>query len=216
VDAHSCIDLESDYVWAGSRISKLLVKLSQRVAENASKLDKQPFKIGAAKLRSTGISRVEGMGEEGVSALAVQVDNKRNVYVFFDSNNLVVNLRELLTKELRGAGFDEVEVLTSDTHSTSALTPGKMGYNPLGFSTPHDKIVKAAIRVANSAVDDLEDASVCVGSRFVEGVKVAGEANMQNILKGVRNSLKVAKRLAPACFGFAAVLSAILVFLFSF
>jgi predicted neutral ceramidase superfamily lipid hydrolase len=50
----------------------------------------------------------------------------------------------------------------------------------------------------------------------VEGVKVAGETNMQNILKGVRNSLKVAKRLAPACFGFAAVLSAILVFLFSF
>jgi putative membrane protein len=165
-------------------------------------------------MRSTGISRIEGMGEEGVSALIVEVADKRNIYLFFDSNNLVVNLRELLKRELLQLGFDNVEVLTSDTHSTSALTPGKMGYNPLGFSTPHDKIVKVAIRVANSAIDGLEDASVCIGSQLITDVRVAGEENMQNILTGVRNSLKVAKNLAPISFGFATVFSAIMVFLF--
>lgn len=216
VDSHSCIDPESDYVLPGSKISRLLVGLSQRAAENASKLSKRPFMIGAAKLRSTGISRVEGMGEEGVSALVVQVANKRNVYLVFDSNNLVVNLNDLLTEELRGAGFDDVEVLTSDTHSTSALTPGKMGYNPLGFLTPHDKIVKAAIRVTNSAVDNLEDATVCVGSQLVKNIRVAGEQNMKNILSGVRNSIKAAKKLAPVFFGFAIALSAILIFFLSF
>jgi predicted neutral ceramidase superfamily lipid hydrolase len=216
IDSHSCIDPESDYVMPGSKISKLLVKLSQKVAENASKLDKRPFMIGAAKLRSTGISRVEGMGEEGVSALVVQVSGKRNIYLLFDSNNLIVNLSDAIEKELRRAGFDDVEVLTSDTHSTSALTPGKLGYNPLGFLTPPDKIVKLAVRVADSAVDNLEDASVCVGSRVVEDTRVAGEENMKNILSGVRNSLKIAKNLAPVSFGLAVVLSAILVFLLSF
>jgi putative membrane protein len=216
VDSHSCIDPNSDYVWSGSKISRLLVKLAQRAAENASKLDKRPFRIGAGKTRSTGISKVEGMGEEGVSALVVQVADKRNIYMFFDSNNLVVNLRELLSKELIRAGFDEADILTSDTHSTSALTPGKMGYNPLGFSTPHEKIAKAAIRVASLAIDNLEDASVCIGSQLVKNLRVAGEENMRNILTGVRNSLKVAKRLAPASFGLATLLSAILVFLFSF
>jgi putative membrane protein len=216
VDSHSCIDPESDYVMPGSKISKLLVKLSQKVAENVSKLDKRPFMAGAAKLRSTGISRVEGMGEEGVSALIVQVSNKRNVYLLFDSNNLVVNLSDAIDKELKKAGFDDVEVLTSDTHSTSALTPGKLGYNPLGFLTPHDKIVRLVVRVTNSAVDNLEDASVCVGSRVVEGIRVAGEENMKNILTGVRNSLKIAKNLAPVSFGLAAMLSAVLLFLLSF
>jgi putative membrane protein len=215
VDSHSCIDPSSDYVWSGSRISKLLVGLSRGSAEKASRLNKLPFKIGVAKIRSTGISKVEGMGEEGVSALAVQVADKSNVYLFFDSNNLVFDLRRLLTEELVRLGFDEVEVLTSDTHSTSALTPGKIGYNPLGLSTPRNKIVSTAISVANLALKNVEDASVCIGSQVVKGVRIAGEENMQNILKGVRNSLKVAKRLAPVSFGFATVISAILVFLFS-
>jgi predicted neutral ceramidase superfamily lipid hydrolase len=215
VDSHSCIDPGSDYVWSGSRISKLLVKMSQGAAEKASKLDRLPFKIGVAKIRSTGISKVEGMGEEGVSALVVQVAGRRNVYLFFDSNNLVFDLRRILTDQLVRAGFDEVEVLTSDTHSTSALTPGKMGYNPLGLLTPRDKIVSAAISVVNLALENLEDASVCIGSQVVKGIRVAGEENMQNILKGVRNSLRVAKKLAPVSFGLATVLSAILVFLFS-
>jgi putative membrane protein len=216
VDSHSCIDPESDYVMPGSKISKLLVNLSQKVTENASKIEKVPFMIGAAKLRSTGISRVEGMGEEGVSALVVQVAGKRNVYLLFDSNNLMVNLSGLLNEELRRAGFDDVEVLTSDTHSTSALTTGKLGYNPLGYLTPHDKIVKAAIQVSHSAVEDLEDATVCVGSQLVKNIRVAGEENMKNILSGIRNSLKTAKKLAPVSFGFAIVLSAILIFLLSF
>jgi len=156
------------------------------------------------------------MGEEGVSALVVQVSNKRNVYLLFDSNNMVVNLSDVIDKELRRAGFDDVEVLTSDTHSTSALTPGKLGYNPLGFLTPHDKIINLAVRVTNSAVDNLEDVSVCVGSRVVEGIRVAGGENMKNILSGVRNSLKIAKNLAPVSFGLAVVLSAILFFFLSF
>jgi putative membrane protein len=214
IDSHSCINPESDYVLPGSAISKLLVKLSGRVADSASKLSQRPFMAGAAKLRSTGISRVEGMGEEGVSALVVQVADKRNVYVLFDSNNLVVDLRDLIIRELRGAGFDDAEILTSDTHTTSALRPGKMGYCPLGLLTPHDRIVKAAIQVANSAVNNLEDASVFVASQLIMDVKVAGEENMKNILSGVRDSLKAAKRLAPICFGLATLLSALLLFLF--
>jgi putative membrane protein len=213
IDSHSCIDPESDYVLPGSAISKLLVKLSERAAINASKLDQRPFMVGASKLRTTGISRVEGMGEEGLSSLVIQVADSRYVYVLFDSNNLVVNLRELIVKGLRDAGFDDVEILTSDTHTTSALRPGKMGYNPLGFLTPHDKIVKTAIQATNSAVENLEDASVCIGSQLIEDVKVAGEENMKNILSGVRNSLKAAKRLAPVCFGLATLVSAILVLL---
>jgi putative membrane protein len=213
VDSHSCIDPESDYVLPGSEISKLLVRLSHSVAQRASRLEKRPFKIGAAKLRSTGISLVEGMGEEGISAFVVQVASAQYLYLIFDSNNLVVNLSETLSKELREAGFDDVEVLTSDTHSTSALTPGKLGYNPLGFLTPHDKLVKLAVQVTNSAVDNLEDASVCVGSQVVKNVRVAGEENMKNILSGVRSSLRIAKKLAPVSFGLAATFSAILIFL---
>jgi putative membrane protein len=213
IDSHSCIDPESDYVLPGSAISKLLAKLSQRTVINASELDQRPFMVGASKFRSTGMSRVEGMGEEGLSSLVIQVADRRYVYLLLDSNNLVVNLREQIVKGLKDAGFDDVEVLTSDTHTTSALRPGKMGYNPLGFLTPHDKIVKAAIQVTNSAVENLEHASVCIGSQLIKGLKVAGEENMKSILSGVRNSLKAAKRLAPICFGLATLLSTILVLL---
>lgn len=207
VDSHNCIDPKSDYVWPGSRIGELLVKASQRATEEASQLGKDTFKVGAAKLKATGISKIDGMGEEGVSAIVFQIANKSAAYIFFDSNNLVFNIRDLVTKELVKMGFDAVEVITSDTHSTSALSPSKLGYNPLGYSTPHDKVLQLAATVSKRALKNLEDANACVGVRVVRGVKVAGENNIQNILRGVRDSLRVAKRFAPVSFGSATILS---------
>jgi len=207
VDCHNSIDPESDYVWPGSRIGRLLVKASRRATKEASQFGKDPFKVGAAKLKATGISKIDGMGEEGVSAIVFQIAKKIVAYVFFDSNNLMLNLRDLLTKELVKMGFDAAEVITSDTHSTSALSPSKMGYNPLGYSTPPDRILQLAAKVSKRALKNLEDASACVGVRVIRQVKVAGEKNIQNILRGVRDSLKVAKRLAPVSFGSATLLS---------
>jgi len=207
IDSHSCIDPASDYVWRGSKISEAYVKVSQKAAEQASKLKEVTFKIGAAKIRSTGISKVEGMGEEGASAIVMQIGGRKIAYVFFDSNNLTANIKDPIVKELTKMGYDEVEVLTSDTHSTSALSPGKMGYNPLGYSTPSATILQIVISVVNLAERNLEEASVCVGIQILKDVKVAGEENMQNILLGTRNSLKVAKKLAPVAFGSATVLS---------
>jgi predicted neutral ceramidase superfamily lipid hydrolase len=209
VDSHNCINPDSDYVWPGSRAGKLLVKASQEAAEKASKLQKCPFKVGAAKLRATGISKIDGMGEEGISAIVFQIANSRIVYAFFDSNNLMVNVRAILAKKLVEMGFDSVQVLTSDTHSTSALSPGRMGYNPLGYSTPHERLLQLVASVSKRALSNLEDARVSIGVRVLKEVKVAGEKNIQNILRGVRNSLTVAKKLAPVSFGSATILSMI-------
>jgi predicted neutral ceramidase superfamily lipid hydrolase len=214
IDSHSCIDPESDYVWPGSEVGKLLVKASQRVAKEASQLREESFKVGAAKLRNTRISKIDGMGDEGVSAIVFQIGDKKVVYVFFDSNNLVVDLRASLAKELAKMGFDAVEILTSDTHSTSALSPGKIGYNPLGYSTPHDKVLQLAITVCRRASRNLEGVSASLGVRVIRGIKVVGEKNIQNILTGVSNSLRVAKRLAPVSFGFATILTALPLLLF--
>jgi predicted neutral ceramidase superfamily lipid hydrolase len=213
VDSHSRIDPESDYVWPGSKIGSLLVKASQRVAKEASQLSKESFRVGAAKLKTTGISKIDGMGEEGVSAIVFEIAGKKIVYLFFDSNNLTTDLRDLLAKELTEEGFRAVEILTSDTHSTSALSPGKMGYNPLGCSTPHRKVLQLAITVSRRALRNLEGGSAILSTRVVRGIRVAGEKNIQHILRGVRNSLMVAKRLAPVSFGSATILSVLLLLL---
>lgn len=213
IDSHSCIDPSSDYVWLGSKIGETFVKASEKAAERASRLVESPFKVGAAKTKSTGISLHEGMGREGASAIVMQIAEQRIVYVYFDSNNMESNIKVMITKELMKMGFSEVEVLTSDTHSTSALSPSKMGYNPLGYSTPCDRILQIVTSVVALAETDLEDASVCAGVQTLKGVKVAGEENMQNILKGTRNSLRVAKNLAPAAFGLATLLSIVALFL---
>jgi len=213
VDSHSCVNPESDDIWPSSKVSEMIVKASQKAAHEVSKFGREPFRIGAAKIRSTGISRVDGMGEEGVSAIVIQVNEKSIAYVLFDSNNMVPSLRDLLRSELVKTGFDSVEVLTSDTHSTSALTPGKIGYNPLGFSTSHDQILQLSISVANKAKEDAETAVVNARIGVLKGVNVAGEENMQNILRGIRNSIRVAKKLAPISFGVAVLLSIIVVVL---
>ena len=214
VDSHSSIDPSSDYVWPGSKIAETLVRISGEAAEKASALAESPFKVGVAKRRSTGISVSEGMGREGATVIIMEVADQRIAYVFFDSNNLLFNIRPMIGKGLMKSGFSEVEVLTSDTHSTSALSPGKMGYNPLGFSTPYDRIIKIVTSLIESAEMNLDVVRVCAGVHTIKGVRVAGEENMQNILMGTRNSLKVARNLAPAAFGLATIISLIMILLF--
>jgi predicted neutral ceramidase superfamily lipid hydrolase len=213
VDSHSSIDPSSDYVWPGSRIGETIVNLSREVAERASSLAKSPFKLGVSKVRSTGISVPEGMGREGVTAIIMQTAEQRIAYIFFDSNNLLYNIKPMIAKDLMKSGFNEVEILTSDTHSTSALSPGKMGYNPLGFSTSYDEIRRIVSAAVKSAETTLGDARICAGIHTIRNLRVAGEENMQNILTGTRNSLKVARNLAPVAFGLAAIISVIAVFL---
>ncbi|WXG45050.1 MAG: DUF2070 family protein [Promethearchaeati archaeon SRVP18_Atabeyarchaeia-1] len=213
IDSHSCIDASSDYVWSGSKISEAFVKASEKATERASGLAKSAFRVGAAKTRSTGISLNEGMGEEGASALVMKIADQKIAYVFFDSNNLVSNISEQIATELKKRGFSEVEVLTSDTHTTSALTPGKMGYNPLGYSTPYAKLLEIVLSTVTTAEQNMEDAVVCAGVHTLKDVKVAGEENMQNILKGTRGSLRAAKNLAPLAFGLPTLLSIIMLLL---
>jgi putative membrane protein len=213
VDSHSSIDPSSDYVWPGSKIGETLVKISGEAAERASALAESPFKVGAGKLRSTGISMAEGMGKEGATAIVMQIADQKIAYVFFDSNNLLYNIRSVIAKDLMKLGFSEVEVLTSDTHSTSALSPGKMGYNPLGFSTSYDRIIRTVTSAIGLAEIDLDDARVCAGVHTIKNVRVAGEQNMQNILTGTRNSLRVARNLAPVVFGLATLISLFMILL---
>jgi putative membrane protein len=209
VDSHSSIDPSSDYVWPGSKISETLVRASREAAQRASAIPGSPFKVGAAKIRSTGISMRDGMGKEGVSAIIMKITDRKIAYVFFDSNNLLSNIRSMIDERLMKSGFTEVEVLTSDTHSTSALSPGKIGYNPLGYSTPYDRIIDIVTSAIELAEKDLDDVRVCTGIHTLKDVRVAGEENMQNILKGTRDSLEAAKNLAPAAFGLATLISLI-------
>ena len=58
------------------------------------------------------VSKEEGVGESGVKAMIVDVDNQKTGYILLDSNNMVIGFRERIIKHLKELGLDEAEILS--------------------------------------------------------------------------------------------------------
>ena len=76
------------------------------------------------------------MGTGGITATVVQVEKQKTAYVVIDGNNMISGLREKILAALTSAGFDESEIITTDTHTVTAIIigqgGGRRGFHPVG------------------------------------------------------------------------------------
>ena len=102
-------------------------------AEKLKKSDEQyDIRVGISNDPMDEVTKEEGVGESGVKAMMIEVDNQKTGYILLDSNNMVIGFRERIIKHLKDFGLDEAEILTSDTHYVNALSGG---HNPVGKKT---------------------------------------------------------------------------------
>ena len=166
-------------------------------AEQLKKDDEQyNFKMGCANDPMDDISKEEGVGESGVKAMIIEVDNQKTGYILLDSNNMIIGFRERIIKHLKELGLDEVEIMTSDTHFVNALSGG---HNPVGNKS-QDLILEKIIECAKKAIKDLEDVTVACEVSKIENLKTLGPTHATELVTTISSIVAVSKIFAPLIF----------------
>lgn len=182
--------------------------------ENASKSQKSPFQVGAAKIIPTDFNLKDGMGPGGISVITVKVKNQLTAYVTIDGNNMVSGLREKILQRLNKLGFDDGEVLTTDTHVVNGIILTPRGYHPLGEAMDQEKFIKYIEQAAINAKNNLEPAEAAWFTMVAPNVRVIGEKHVEMLCVLTEKAFVYAKRLALVIFPLLGLIWATLLFRF--
>ncbi|WP_456481980.1 DUF2070 family protein [Methanopyrus sp.] len=200
-DCHNCFgDPDRGRVYALSEDFWRLVRDARRISEKA-----RP----TAGLRA-GFDHADpdldpetGLGSGGVSVAAVEAGGTRTLYVVFDSNSIVRDLKEEVERTLEDLA-EEVVVCTSDSHEVNPR-----GHNPLGQVMGRDdreRLLEAVRRAAEGAIEDLEECDVVPVESWVS-VEVTGPGSFQRLVHSVETTRTVIRVLLPTAFLGVALLS---------
>ncbi len=149
--------------------------------EKTNSLKQLPFDFGAATILPEEFSLEDGMGAGGISVFVVRVGEQKTAYVVLDGNNMISGLREKILSNLKLIGINEGEILTTDTHSVSAIILGKRGYHPIGEAIDHEKLIDYIKDTTITAVGNLKPAKAECHNILVSHVKVIGEKRLETL-----------------------------------
>ncbi|MFX1520461.1 MAG: DUF2070 family protein [Promethearchaeota archaeon] len=197
IDGHNCLGEDSPYIVPGSKLANQLLIDGETAIERIQEKKSSELKIATHRV-SPDIRKEEGMGECGIAVLLVEVAGQRTAYVLFDSNNMIVGLREKIIQNIKE--IDEIEIMTSDTHTVNALGPSRSGYHPIGEVTDHQKVIAYVQEGIKQASKNLEKVEVGTIKGTLENVKIIGEKSFENLLEGVATAAHIAKTTFPVLF----------------
>jgi putative membrane protein len=179
---------------------------ASKCLQKAGGLPRKRFLVGSASVFPKEFSLRDGMGTGGITTIVVQVDYQKTVYVVFDGNNMIPDLRERILVALASLGFGEGEVFTTDTHAVSALVTGRRGYHPVGEVMDNNLLIHYVCQAAKKAETTLEASSVGYLRFVVPQVRVIGEERLKSITALVDKGIQKAKQTSIPIFGLEGLL----------
>lgn len=209
IDAHNSIDGPFDPETA----SESLRRASFKALEEASHFKPSPLEVGVAKIVPKEFSIKDGMGPGGISVIVTGVDEQKAAYVTIDGNNMVSNLREKILVSLKDHGFDDGEVLTTDTHVVNGIVMVDRGYHPFGEVIDHDKIIGYITGAAQKAMKNLEPVESSCRTEVIQNIKVIGERQLNELCILAEETIKRTKKAAAIIFPSLTILLMVLFFL---
>ena len=190
VDAHNSLNGPFDR----ERLVERFTAAASKALEEAVGLPKAPFRIGMASVRPSEFTLEEGMGPGGITVLALEAGGQRAAYVVIDGNNMVSGLREHLLEALRQLGFDEGEVMTSDTHVVNALLLVERGYHPVGEVMDWRVLAEYVRGAAEAALRVMRPAEAWHARVVARGLRVFGAEQLDKLCELPLAVLKATKR----------------------
>ena len=119
--------------------------LDALVARRAYRLE-----FGYANTASMGVSGPD-LGLGGLGMLCLRLGGRRYFVGWADSNNMENGVREHVVARLAGAGYDLLEICTSDTHFSRKPVRTRQGYYQFGIVTDRDRIADWFLELARRA-----------------------------------------------------------------
>jgi putative membrane protein len=196
IDAHnSYVEGQGDVIYGTPTAEKLLADTKAAVAAATAAARDGPIEVGVATKGGFAIG-ADGIGPQGMRALAVRAGGKTTGYLLVDGNNLMIGLRAPLVAALESV-VDVAEVMTTDNHVVHEVDGG---INPLGERFPLAALTREAEAVMRAAVADLAPAEVRFGSAPVPAVQVLGPGYTARLLTSLGDTLSMFTNMTAATF----------------
>lgn len=194
IDAHNC--LTGPTTMSAEKIGALEDAALSTLGE-ASQLEGAPFKVGVARIVAREFTLKDGFGPGGIAVIAIEVNGHQFAYTTIDGNNMIKGLREEILETARQVGYEDAEVMTTDTHMVNGIVSAPLGYHLVGEVVPKSVLLKEVADVCHQAMADLEPCQVCVVSGQIP-VTTLGSKSLRRVMNLVyRNSKLTAVTLFP-------------------
>ena len=190
VDCHNSFTPESGEVLPGNAEVFHLIDVIDSIDPNQEKYE---IKVGCSANDMGTLDKHEGIGESGMKTMIVEVDNQRTAYVLFDSNNMERGFRQEIIDAVSDLEIDEIEVMTTDTHTVNTLS---RGYNPIGIAE-REKIIEYVKISIQEAINDLEKVEVGTGTEKIKNLNTFGPKNSTELISTISSVVAVSKIIAP-------------------
>ncbi len=194
VDAHNCIDGEAVSVMPGDpEAGEYVGAVSSAVFSTVSN-PKKEVSAGIYRVVPNDVRPDEGMGPGGVTALVLDGGDREVVLLSLDGNNMEPGFREEAIRILKTQGFDDAEVLTTDTHVVNAISLSSRGYPPIGQNKPQE-VMEAIIIAANKAREKVTPVKMGFGFGEVKNLCTFGERGFDILTQDIAEAAGIAKRM---------------------
>ena len=190
VDCHNSFTPESGEVLPGNAEVFQLIDVIDSIDPDQNKYD---IKVGCYEDTMSSMDKHDGVGESGIKTMIVEVDNQRTAYILYDSNNMEKGFRQEIIDAVRDLGIDEIEVMTTDTHTVNTIS---RGYNPIGV-VKRPEIIKYTRLSIQEALLDLEKVEVGTGTEKIRNLNTFGPKNSTELISTISSVVAVSKIIAP-------------------
>ena len=190
VDCHNSFTPESGEVLPGNPEVFQLIEVIDSINPNE---DKYEIKVGCCENHVEDLDKNEGLGDSGIKTMIIEVSGQRTAYVLFDSNNMEKGFRQEIIDAVRDMEIDEIEVMTTDTHTVNTLS---RGYNPVGI-VKRAEIIEYVKESIKEAINDLEKVEVGTGTEKIENLNTFGPKNSTELISTISSVVAVSKIIAP-------------------
>ena len=190
VDCHNSFTPESGEVLPGNAEVFQLIDVIDKINPDC---EKQSVKVGCYEDNMDTLDKQSGVGDSGIKTMIIEVDNQRTAYVLFDSNNMEIGFRQEIIDSVSDLDIDEIEVMTTDTHSVNTLS---QGYNPIG-TEKRDEIIEYVKKSIKEALKDLEKVKVGTGTEKIKDLNTFGPNNSTELISTISSVVAVSKIIAP-------------------
>ncbi len=199
-DAHNCYWSGKYAIFSGNSKVFMMLGAAKKLKTALSRKKPKNIKVGVYVDPLKEYSLKEGVGPTGLRALVIGTGDTKTALVIFDANNMKKGLREKILEQIKRMGFDEAEVMTTDSHCVNNVRGGE---NPLGKRIPEKEIIKRSVTAVKRALEDMEPAEVGGEIIKVKGLNVFGPQKAAELTATINSVIAMIKIAGPVIMGFS-------------
>ena len=187
IDAHN--SLIGPATMSPQKVGALQEAALASLQESAEK-NPSDFKVGVSHSVPQWFTLQDGFGPAGIAVIAVEVTGQKFAYINIDGNNMTRGLREAILQRVRDVGFDDAEVMTTDTHMVNGVVHARLGYHPIGEVVIWEPLLTEIVSACKQALSDLEECEVGVISGQIP-VMTLGQKSLRRVMTTVYKTSKL-------------------------